>query len=108
MSVWKSIKDTVSQSVKVSQKALREAASKTKGLKDISVLRLEVRDRQTKRNKLCCDLGKAVYDKFLGVQTLGRGNPVVKELLVSIGAIDKEIVEKQNQIKKLAEKKKKK
>ncbi len=101
MTFWNGVKKNLDQTVRLSKHLLTGAGKKTKDLKDVSVLKLEIRNLRSKRKNAEAQLGSVVYNLFLSErQSITRSTPDIKILLEQLVQQDEQIAEKEAELGK--------
>lgn len=105
---WKSftasVKEALTQGMGASKKIISNASEKTKQIKDLGVLQVEVRVLEGKRKSLCEKLGVLAYERFGDKQTIAKTSPDIRDIVDSIQEMDVKIADKKAQIAKVSAK----
>ncbi len=97
------LKETADISAKTTKSVLQEVSRKTKELTEIGKIKLEIVQLEKKKEKLVLSLGEVVLQKFKSgtQQSVTQSQVEVKEILLGIGEIERNISIKHAKLEKL-------
>lgn len=102
MAFMDKVKDFMDKGVEVSKSALSKAGEAVQDFGDKSVTKIEIKKLENKLEKLICELGSYVFDKFdtEKVDILSYSDDKVQSIITSINEIKNQIASKNEELEK--------
>lgn len=102
MAFMDKVKNFMDKGVEVSKSALSKAGEAVQDFGDKSVTKIEIKKLENKLEKLICELGSYVFDKFDAekVDILSSSDDKVQAIITSINEIKNQIASKNEELEK--------
>ena len=106
MAFMDKVKDFMDKSVEVSKTALTKAGEAVQDFGDKSVTKIEIKKLESKQEKLFCELGSFVYNKFYteNIDNMSSSDESIQSIISKINEVKSQIASKNEELEKKDEK----
>ena len=106
MAFMDKVKDFMDKSVEVSKSALTKAGEAVQDFGDKSLTKIEIKKLENKQEKLICELGSFIYDKFNSekIDNISELNEEIQSIISKINEVKSQIASKNEELEKKDEK----